>query len=230
MNLIAFHHRKELNKSTIIAGIIIVIFLFFSYFFQMWGIQYTSASNAGFITGVNVVLVPIFTVLIFKDKPQISSLIGVILVFTGLFLLSGDSLSEFNIGDLMVFICAIAVAFQVIFTGKFAPKHNIYLLTTVQLFINAILSIIFAFYSSVPAGRINFQYVCCSYLSCSVWNGIYIFNANSYATIYHSNKDSAGICHGTCFCSIVCLPHSRTNINNHGLGRGAINFSRNDCS
>jgi len=148
MNLIAVRFRKELNKRTIRDGIIIGIFLFISYVFQMWGIQYTSASNAGFITGINVVLVPIFCIIFFRDKPQIASVIGVFLAFFGLFLLSGGSLSKLNIGDFLVFICAIAVAFHVIFTGRYAPKNNIYLLTAVQLSTTAILSIIFAFFSS----------------------------------------------------------------------------------
>jgi len=148
MNLIAVRFRKELNKRTIRDGIIIGIFLFISYVFQMWGIQYTSASNAGFITGINVVLVPIFCIIFFRDKPQIASVIGVFLAFFGLFLLSGGSLSKLNIGDSLVFICAIAVAFHVIFTGRYAPKNNIYLLTAVQLSTTAILSIIFAFFSS----------------------------------------------------------------------------------
>ena len=148
MNLIAFRYRKQLNKKTIRDGMVIGVFLFFSYFFQMWGIQYTSASNAGFITGVHVALVPIFSVIFFKDKPQISSVVGVILAFAGLFLLSGGSISKLNIGDFLVFICAIAVTFHVIFTGKYAPNNNIYLLTAVQLSTTAVLSIIFVLFSS----------------------------------------------------------------------------------
>jgi drug/metabolite transporter (DMT)-like permease len=148
MNLIAFRFRKELKKSTIRDGAIIGIFLFSSYFFQMWGIQYTSASNAGFITGMHVALVPIFSVMFFKDNPQLASVIGVILAFSGLFLLSGGSLSTLNIGDFLVFICALTVTFHVIFTGKFAPKHNIYLLTAVQLSTTALLSIIFLIFST----------------------------------------------------------------------------------
>jgi drug/metabolite transporter (DMT)-like permease len=127
---------------------IIGIFLFFSYLFQMWGIQYTTASNAGFITGMHVAMVPIFSVLFFKDKPQFASLIGVALAFIGLFLLSGGSLSNLNIGDILVFICAITVTFHVILTGKFAPINNIYLLTAIQLSTTAFLSILFSFFST----------------------------------------------------------------------------------
>lgn len=149
MNMIAFRYRKQLNKRTIKDGVVLGVFLFFSYLFQMWGIQYTTASNAGFITGIHVALVPLFGFLFFKDKPQMSSIIGVIFAFTGLFLISGGgSLSNLNVGDLLVFICAIMVTFHVLLTGKYAPNNNIYLLTAIQLSTTAVLSIIFLMFSS----------------------------------------------------------------------------------
>ncbi len=57
----------------------------------------------------------------------------------------------------MVFICAITVTFHVIYTGKFAPKHNIYLLTAVQLSTTSILSIIFLFFSTNLLIEITFN-------------------------------------------------------------------------
>jgi len=65
----------------------------------MWGIKYTTASNAGFITGLNVVLVPVFSILFFKDHPRIASIIGVSFATFGLFLLSGGNFSNLNLGD-----------------------------------------------------------------------------------------------------------------------------------
>jgi len=123
----------------------------------MWGIQHTSASNAGFITGVNVVLVPIFSLLVFKLKPQISSIIGVIIAFIGLFFMSGASFIALNIGDFLVFICSIAVAFHVLYTGKFAPKHNIYLLTAIQLTTTSILSIILSLLTNTSFPQLNWH-------------------------------------------------------------------------
>jgi drug/metabolite transporter (DMT)-like permease len=123
----------------------------------MWGIQYTSATNAGFITGINVVLVPIFSVLIFRDPPKLPSIIGVILAFIGLFFMSGGNFSELNIGDLLVLICSVVVAFHVLFTGKFAPKHNIYLLTAIQLTTTSILSILFFIFSDDKITKLNWN-------------------------------------------------------------------------
>ena len=146
MNFYALRFKSEYNTRTLQNGVTLGIFLFLSYLFQMWGIKFTTASNAGFITGLNVVLVPIFSILFFRDHPRIASLIGVSFATLGLFLLSGGNFANLNKGDWLVFICAIAVTFQVILTGKYAPKNNIYLLTATQLSTVAVLSILFAFF------------------------------------------------------------------------------------
>ena len=157
MILISVPYRDQLNIKLIRDGIILGIFLFFSYFFQMWGLKYTTATNAGFITGLHVVMVPIFSVLLFKDHPRIASLIGVCFATTGLFLLSGGDLSALNRGDWYVFFCAIAVTFHVILTGKFAPKHNIYLLTSVELTLIAVFSIILMLFNNYSFTFINLK-------------------------------------------------------------------------
>jgi drug/metabolite transporter (DMT)-like permease len=144
MSIYALPHRRKYNSGVLKHGIILGFLLFSSYVFQMGGIRYTSASNAGFITGLNVVLVPLFSVLFFRDRPRLASLIGVAFATFGLFLLSGGNFSNLTIGDWLVFVCAIVVTFHVILTGRYAPKHNIYLLTAIQLNTVALLSTIYA--------------------------------------------------------------------------------------
>jgi drug/metabolite transporter (DMT)-like permease len=141
MILISLPFRSYFKPTTLLHGIILGTILFLSYFFQMWGIQFTSATNAGFITALNVVFVPIFLILFFKDKPKPASLVGVVFATVGLFLLSGGDFTALNKGDWLVFLCAITVTFHVIYTGIFAPKNNIYLLTAVQLSTTALLSL-----------------------------------------------------------------------------------------
>jgi drug/metabolite transporter (DMT)-like permease len=143
MSLYALRFRHAFNRQVLKHGFILGIFLFFSYFFQMWGITFTTASKAGFITGLNVVFVPIFSVLFFGDHPRKASIIGVIFATIGLFFLSGGDISELNSGDWLVFVCALVVSFHVILTGRFAPKNNIYVLTAVQLSTIALFSLIF---------------------------------------------------------------------------------------
>ncbi len=141
LTLYAFRFRNEFTLRTLYHGIIMGVFLFLSYLFQMWGIQYTSASKAGFITGLNVVFVPLFSILFFGDHPRRSSLIGVFIATIGLYFLSGGDFLALSKGDWLVFVCAVTVTFHVIYTGKFAPKNNIYLLTAVQLIVTGLLSL-----------------------------------------------------------------------------------------
>lgn len=133
LNVFALRFRREWNWRVLRHGIILGVSLYLSYFFQMWGIQFTSASNAGFITGMSVVLVPIFGFLFFKYRPASNVLFGILFAMVGLLLLTGANPLNWNDGDLLVLICAIAVAFHVIFTGRFAHRNNVYLLTGVQL-------------------------------------------------------------------------------------------------
>jgi drug/metabolite transporter (DMT)-like permease len=141
LGIYVIRFRKEMRTQTLIHGIIMGVFLFLSYLFQMWGIKYTSASNAGFITGLNVVFVPLFSIFFFGDHPKKASIIGVIFATFGLYFLSGGNFSALTKGDWLVFVCAVTVAFHVIYTGKFAPKNNIYLLTAIQLGVTGLLSL-----------------------------------------------------------------------------------------
>jgi len=141
ISLYALRFLREFSIRTLYHGLVLGVFLFLSYLFQMWGIQYTSASKAGFITGLNVVFVPLFSIIFFGDHPRVSSLIGVLFATIGLYFLAGGDFSALSKGDWLVFVCAVTVTFHVIYTGKFASRNNIYLLTAVQLLVTGLLSL-----------------------------------------------------------------------------------------
>ena len=66
MGAFALPRRRELTKAAVKAGVLLGIFLFLGYSFQTFGLLYTTASNAGFITGLSVIFVPLFSTLINK--------------------------------------------------------------------------------------------------------------------------------------------------------------------
>lgn len=136
---------KTLNKKGWVAGIILGFFLFSGYAFQTIGLLYTSASKAGFITGLSVVLVPIFSIVILKIVPKIPTVVGVLLAAFGLYLLTMVENSGFQFGDFLVLFCAIFFALQIIFTGKFALLYQALPLAWIQISVVAVLSLISAF-------------------------------------------------------------------------------------
>ncbi|MEG6522263.1 DMT family transporter [Desulfotomaculum sp. 1211_IL3151] len=134
---------RNIDKATLKAGSFIGVFLFMGYAFQTVGLKYTTASNAGFITGLAVVLVPLFTALITKKIPSLVLIFGVTSATLGLGLLSiGDNLS-IRFGDILCFFCAICYAAHIILVGKYAPKHDPVLLAILQVGVVAVISLSF---------------------------------------------------------------------------------------
>jgi drug/metabolite transporter (DMT)-like permease len=148
--VIFYKRLLSAGRETYIAGFKVGIFLFLAYAFQTVGLKYTTASNAGFITGLSVVLVPVFSALILKSFPSRESSIGVILAMTGLFLLSWNDTAPFNPGDILVLFCAVSVAFHIISVGYYTRRTDSIALTVIQIGVVALFSIAGAFIFEKP--------------------------------------------------------------------------------
>lgn len=147
--LAAIFHRnfRLLSKRTLLYGGILGLLMFAGMALQVNGLFTTTASNSGFITGLNVVIVPFISAWILKKKPDRASVIGVTIAFAGLFFLTGGLSFKFNIGDLMTFLCSICWAFQIIYIDRFTEKEDAPLLAILQVGFTGILSAVvwFAF-------------------------------------------------------------------------------------
>lgn len=124
---------KKINRSLLKSGIIMGGWLFSGYALQTFGLLYTTSSKAGFLTGLNVVLVPLLGFLILKQKPKTAAIIGVCIAAAGLYMLTAGSTGGFNIGDLLEFLCAIAFGMHIVFTGKYAAHFPAFVLTLIQI-------------------------------------------------------------------------------------------------
>lgn len=136
---------KQMNKKLILSGVIIGFWLFLGYATQTIGLLYTTSSKAGFITGLNVVFVPLISMFLMKQYPSRNAVLGVLVATIGLFLLTMTDVTSLNKGDGIVFLCAISFALQIILTGKYSSNYPTLLLTIIQISTCSIFSIISAF-------------------------------------------------------------------------------------
>lgn len=107
---------------------------------QQVGIVTTTAGNAGFITGIYVILVPLIG-LAFGQRPGWGTWLGVGLVVAGTYLLciKGDfSMAE---GDLWVLASALFWACHVLLIGWLAPRMNPIALSQAQFMVCGVLSL-----------------------------------------------------------------------------------------
>jgi len=136
--------KAHISKGTLVKGVALGIVLFSGYAWQTLGLQYTSASNAGFITGLSVVFVPALVTLTTRKLPGPSLLLGILSALVGLALLSLGDHFECNKGDLMVLICALSFALHIFLVGRYAPQTNATVLAGAQIFTVSVLSGIFS--------------------------------------------------------------------------------------
>ncbi len=140
MLLFAIPQWKHASRSTAWAGLMLGVLLFAGYSFQTVGLLYTTASHAGFITGLSVVFVPLIGTIITRQRPGTGVIIGALCAMAGLAILTGTDFHGTNFGDILIFFCAISFALHIIYVGKYSPHHFTVWLVTWQIAAVALLS------------------------------------------------------------------------------------------
>lgn len=184
---------KKVNKQTIIAGIIIGLTVFGGTILQTAGLVYTTPSKSGFITGLNVVMVPILIAIIYKRLPDFKTVIGVILSLIGLTLMSLSGKMELNFGDLLTIIGAIVFSIQILVVDKFANNIDVLMLTFIEFFATGLFSIVpsgifekFDFtFNSLSIIGIVYTAIFCTVLAYLIQNKMQPFTNPSHAAIIY---------------------------------------------
>jgi len=123
-------------------GSILGIILSLGYLTQTVGLKYTTASKNGFFTSLYVVLVPVVSWILEKEKLHISQAVGLAMAGIGSYLLSGG-VRGFNFGDFLSLLCAVFFAFHVVLITIFSKKVKEEDLLTPQFAITSALNAAF---------------------------------------------------------------------------------------
>lgn len=123
-------------KWVIAAGFV----LFIASALQQAGLMFTTAGNAGFITSLYVVLVPIVLFFGWKERPFWTQIIAVFLAIGGGYLLSTGGEFHIQSGDLLELAGALFWAFHVVLLGKFATRYNALRFAAGQFLVSGLLN------------------------------------------------------------------------------------------
>lgn len=111
--------RRLVTLRVLRTGSLLGLILFGVFASQTIGLESTTPAQAGFLTGLSVLFVPLFSLFLGK-KISIRSWIAVGCAVLGLFLLFNLKLHGFTVGDTLVLLCAVFAAMQILLTEKFA--------------------------------------------------------------------------------------------------------------
>ena len=141
LTALAGHNRQGVDKRYVWPSLVTGFILFLAYATQAYGQQFTTASKAGFLTGTNVVYVPLLSALLLRRRPRQTSIVGVVLAFAGLFLLSVDvdSLSLAS-GDFWVALSGLGWGVYIITLAHYSSRLQVMTYAALHVFVAALLS------------------------------------------------------------------------------------------
>jgi drug/metabolite transporter (DMT)-like permease len=119
------------------AGVSAGLLLAMAYGLQTAGLELTTVSSTGFITGLYVVFTPVIALVLFRTPVPLAAWGGVLLSLVGLLLLSGIPGGS-TAGNLLVLGNALAQAVQIALMERFAPRYDARALTFLQMAVSAV--------------------------------------------------------------------------------------------
>ena len=101
-----------------------------AYLLQTYGQRYTTPARSGFLTALNVVLVPILVALVYRIMPRWSEALGAAIALIGTALMTlavpGQQWGNWNVGDFLTIGCALLFAVHIIVVGHYVQQSSVF--------------------------------------------------------------------------------------------------------
>jgi len=123
---------RTLGGAGCAAGALLGLLLAGGYVLQTAGLERTTVSSTGFITGMYVVLTPLIALVLLRSRIAVAAWLGVALSTGGLALLSGLHGGS-AAGDLLVLAGAAVYSLQIVLMERFAPRYDAVAFTFVEM-------------------------------------------------------------------------------------------------
>lgn len=138
------------------AGALTGVFLFSGYLFQTMGLRLTTAPRSAFLTGLTSIAVPWLAALVYRVRPRISEVMGLLIATAGLAFMTLPGIrGPMRVGDLLTVGCAVGFAAHIVTLGHFSEKMSYELLAVSQIAVAAILG--WALFSWVESPRVAWR-------------------------------------------------------------------------
>jgi len=140
---IIFNRKKsktKTNKSLIIGGILCGTILFFAANLQQVGLEYSSASKAGFLTAQYIIIVPLIGIF-FKKRPSITLWISIFIALFGIYLLCVTDEIHITPGDFLLLLGALGFSLHILVIDYFSPIVDAIKLSCIQFFVCGIITL-----------------------------------------------------------------------------------------
>ena len=142
---IAFRrHLHGLTRADVLRGALVGLLLSAAYIVQTIGLSYTTASKNAFLTAVYVMLVPFFSMVLFRQRLRKANFIAAAMMLLGIGLLSLDGESGgLNVGDVLTLLCGALFAGHIIAVERCQRRTDAYALIVLQFGFCALYALVY---------------------------------------------------------------------------------------
>jgi len=148
MLVIFWPHVRRLRRHEWVVGLGLGVVYGVAQLLQTIGLAHTDASVSGFITGTYVVLTPVFSALLLRERVPPSTWAAVALATVGLAVLSLEGGVSLGLGETLTLACAAVYALHIIGLGRWSTPSHATGLAAVQMIAIAVVSV----GSALPGG------------------------------------------------------------------------------
>ncbi|HLK67011.1 MAG TPA: DMT family transporter [Bryobacteraceae bacterium] len=183
--------KGSVTGKAILAGCLSGVFLFAGYLLQTLGLRLTSAPKSAFLTGLTSVMIPLQSALVYRSRPQVSEVVGVLVATVGLGLMTLEGeIGAISRGDVLTLLCAVAFAAQIVIVGHFSASVSVEFLTMTQIGAAAVLALSSFWWVEIPhiqwRPAVIFAILICGLLATALAYGI-----QAWALQYTSSSRAA---------------------------------------
>ena len=144
--LFFFKRIRKADRTVIKYSIILGVLAVIAVLSMTFGVQYTTASNAGFLISLSVVMIPLISVVVLKKRIKAKLLLSVILATIGIVCLTLNEQLTINKGDILCILCATSFAVQVLIMERIPKSADSVAIGALQLGITAVVNFILSFF------------------------------------------------------------------------------------
>ncbi|HVY93221.1 MAG TPA: DMT family transporter [Bryobacteraceae bacterium] len=147
-------YRRRIKRSAIPGGILVGVLLFGGFVLQTEGLALTTPSKSAFLTGLSIPMVPFVNSVVYRTRPQIFEVIGILIASFGMALMTLPSgRFEMTRGDLLSLLCAIVFALQFVALSHFSKSAGFETVSVMQVAVTAVLAIL----GTLAFGAVRFE-------------------------------------------------------------------------
>jgi drug/metabolite transporter (DMT)-like permease len=134
--------RGRVRRRDLRPGIAAGCLLFTAYVFQTVGLELTTPSKSAFLTGLAIPMVPLASSLVYKSRPQLFEVAGILIASSGMAMMTVPAGSfGMSRGDFFSLLCAVVFALHIVVVSHYSPMIGFETIALLQVMTAALLGI-----------------------------------------------------------------------------------------